>query len=63
MPVVSTTPYGPVSTNADQQIMAIAIATNIINRANFGPVQLRPFTGEIKDVRITFNDGRYMYMT
>ena len=65
IPIVSTTPYGSVSKNAEQQIMAIAIATNIQDRFNFsaGVSQAHKFGGEIKDVRITFNDGRYIYMS
>ena len=59
MPIVSTTPYGSVSKNGDQQIMAIAIATKIFRPTN----SQRPFKGEIKDVKITFKDGRYIYMS
>ena len=65
MPIVSTTPYGNVTKNADQQIMAIAIATNIQDRAktNTGIINAdQPFAGQIKDVRVTFNDGRYIKM-
>jgi hypothetical protein len=59
MPVVSTTPYGSVSKNGDQQIMAIAIANTIIRHST---IQY-PCRVELKEVRITFNDGRYIYMT
>jgi hypothetical protein len=64
MPIVSTTPYGNVTRNGDQQIMAISIGTNIQNRFNIanGSAQSYPFKGQIKDVRITFNDGRFIYM-
>jgi hypothetical protein len=51
LPVVSITPYGSITLNGDQQIMAIAIATDNIN-----------FRGYIKNVVITFNDGRYIQM-
>ena len=51
LPVISVTPYGSISLNGDQQIMAIAIGTDNIN-----------FQGYIKDVIITFNDGRYIKM-
>jgi len=51
LPVVSITPYGSITFNGDQQIMAIAIATDNIN-----------FEGHIKNVVITFNDGRYIKM-
>jgi hypothetical protein len=51
MPISSTTPYGTVSTNGDQQIMALAIATKVI------------FTGKIKEVVVTFNDNRYIFMS
>jgi hypothetical protein len=47
----SITPYGTVEYNGDQQIMAIAIVTNYID-----------FNGFIKDVKLTFNDGRYIQM-
>lgn len=51
LPVVSITPYGSITLNGDQQIMAIAIATDNID-----------FRGYIKNVVITFNDGRYIQM-
>lgn len=51
LPVISITPYGSISLNGDQQIMAIAIATDNVN-----------FEGYIKNVVITFNDGRYIQM-
>jgi hypothetical protein len=51
LPVISVTPYGSITLNGDQQIMAIAIATDNIN-----------FRGYSKDVVITFNDGRYIKM-
>lgn len=65
IPIASTTPYGSVSKNGEQQIMAIAIATNIQDRFNItnGPGQSYPFAGQIKEVRVTFNDGRYIYMS
>ena len=65
IPIVSTTPYGSVSKNAEQQIMAIAIATNIQDRFNIsnGLNQSYKFAGQIKEVRVTFNDGRFIYMT
>ena len=47
----STTPYGTVEFNGDQQIMAIAIVTNNAE-----------FNGYIKDVKLTFNDGRIIQM-
>ena len=51
LPVVSITPYGSITLNGDQQIMAMAIATDTID-----------FEGVIKNVVITFNDGRYIKM-
>jgi hypothetical protein len=51
LPVISITPYGSITLNGDQQIMAMAIATDNIN-----------FRGYIKNVVITFNDGRYIQM-
>lgn len=51
IPVISITPYGSITLNGDQQLMALAIATDNIN-----------FRGYIKDVVITFNDGRYIKM-
>ena len=51
LPVISVTPYGSITLNGEQQVMAIAIATDNIN-----------FQGYIKDVVITFNDGRYIKM-
>jgi hypothetical protein len=51
IPVISITPYGSITLNGDQQIMAMAIGTDNIN-----------FRGYIKDVIITFNDGRYIKM-
>ena len=47
----SSTPYGTVEFNGDQQIMAIAIVTNNAE-----------FNGYIKDVKLTFNDGRIIQM-
>lgn len=51
MPVMSTTPYGVVNTNGDQQIMALSIGTSYTN-----------FNGIIKNVSVTFNDGRVINM-
>jgi hypothetical protein len=51
LPVISATPYGEIKLNGDQQIMAIAIATDHVD-----------FLGYIKDVVITFNDGRFIKM-
>jgi hypothetical protein len=51
LPVISVTPYGEIKLNGDQQIMAIAIATDHVD-----------FLGYIKDVVITFNDGRFIKM-
>lgn len=47
----SITPYGTVEFNGDQQIMAMAIVTNDAD-----------FNGYIKDVKLTFNDGRIIQM-
>ena len=47
----SVTPYGTVEFNGDQQIMAIAIVTSYAD-----------FNGYIKNVKLTFNDGRYIQM-
>jgi hypothetical protein len=47
----SVTPYGTAEFNGDQQIMAIAIVTSYAD-----------FNGYIKNVKLTFNDGRYIQM-
>lgn len=47
----SSAPYGNIEYNGDQQIMAIAITTNYAD-----------FNGYIKNVKLTFNDGRYIQM-
>jgi hypothetical protein len=47
----SVTPYGTIEFNGDQQIMAIAIVTSYAD-----------FNGYIRNVKLTFNDGRYIQM-
>jgi hypothetical protein len=47
----SVSPYGTVEFNGDQQIMAIAIVTSYAD-----------FNGYIRNVKLTFNDGRYIQM-
>ena len=45
------TPYGIIKTHSDQQIMIMSIGTNT-----------EKFTGRIRSVRVTFNDGRIIQM-
>lgn len=52
IPVNSTTPYGTIELNGDQQILAISISTN----ATY-------FKGYIRKVKLIFIDGRYVEMT
>ena len=46
----TVTPYGPIKTNADQQIMIMTFGTNTIS------------DGTIKNVRVDFKDGRIIRM-
>ena len=52
LPVEYTvTPYGPIKTNSDQQLMIISIGTK-------DPL----FNGQIRSVKVTFKDGRVIQM-